>query len=231
MMFDQALQTYLEGFISEVRMKRIKEVVAQRTRHVTVVLEDIWQPQNASAAIRTSECMGLQEVHVIKNGEGYKINKQVVKGASKWMEIHKYTKKENNTQTCLMQLKDRGYKIVATVPAENSGLLTNLDVKDKTAFVFGSEKNGVSDEVLKLCDSRISIPMYGFTESYNISVSVAISLFHFINETKKQNIRWNLGEREQNELLQNWTRQSIKKCDLLVQEFFTTHGGKKEGRD
>jgi tRNA (guanosine-2'-O-)-methyltransferase len=230
-MYNQALQTYLEGFLSPERAARIKEVVAQRTRHVTIVLEDVWQPQNASAAIRTSECMGLQEVHIIKNGEGYKINKQVVKGASKWMEIHKYTKKENNTRTCLTQLKDRGYKIVATVPGENSGLLTKLDVKDKTAFVFGSEKNGVSDEVLELCDSRISIPMFGFTESYNISVSVAISLFHFINETKKQNIRWSLDEREQNELLQNWTKQSIKKCDLLVQEFFTKHGGKKEARD
>jgi tRNA (guanosine-2'-O-)-methyltransferase len=227
-MFDQALQTYLEGFISDVRMNRIKEVVSQRTRHVTVVLEDIWQPQNASAAIRTSECMGLQEVHVIKNGDGYKINKQVVRGATKWMEVHKYTRFENNTQTCLAGLKERGYKIVATLPAENSMLLTDLDVNSKTAFVFGSEKSGVSKEVLDMCDSKISIPMFGFTESYNISVSVAISLFHFINETKKQNIRWSLHDDEKNDLLHKWTKQCIKKCDLLVQEFYTTHGGKNK---
>lgn len=227
-MFDPNLQTYLEEFISPVRMNRIKEVVAQRTRYVTIVLEDIWQPQNASAAIRTSECLGLQEVHVIKNGDGYKINKQVVRGATKWMEINKYTNFENNSVTCLNQLKDRGYQIVATVPDEKMGLLTNLDVKKKTAFVFGSEKNGVSDDVLKMCDSKISIPMFGFTESYNISVSVAMSLFHFIHETKKQNINWKLNDVEQNELLQKWTKQSIKKCDLIVQEFFTMHGGKKQ---
>lgn len=227
-MFNQELQNYLEGFISPVRMNRIKEVISQRTRHVTVVLEDIWQPQNASAAIRTSECMGLQEVHIIKNGEGYKINKQVVKGANKWMEINKYTDFENNTHACLSQLKARGYKIVATVPSENSQLLTNLDVQDKTAFVFGSEKNGVSDDVLDMCDSKISIPMFGFTESYNISVSVAISLFHFIHESKKQKANWQLSDAEQKELLEKWTKQCIKKCDLIVQEFFTLHGGKKQ---
>lgn len=227
-MYNQELQNYLEGFISPIRMSRIKKVVSQRTRHVTIVLEDIQQAQNASAAIRTAECMGLQEVHIIKNGDGYKINKQVVKGATKWMEINKYTNFENNTNTCLLKLKDQGFKIVATIPDENSGLLTNLDTKTKTAFVFGAEKNGVSNDVLKLCDSKISIPMFGFTESYNISVSVAISLFYFIHETKKQNSNWKLSEFEQKEMLQKWTKQSIKKCDLIVQEFFTMHGGKKE---
>ena len=227
-MFNKDLQNYLEGFVSETRMKRIKEVVSNRTRHVTIILEDIWQAQNASAAIRTSEAMGLQELHIIKNGDGYKINKQVVKGANKWIEINKYSNHLNNTETCLKQLKDRGFKIVATVPAENSQLLTNLDVNCKTAFVFGSEKNGVSNDVLNLCDSKISIPMFGFTESYNISVSVAISLFHVIHELKKQNINYKLSEVEQNDLLHKWTKQSIKKCELLVQEFFTKHGGKKE---
>lgn len=227
-MYTPELQTYLETFISTERMNRLKQVLDQRTRHVTVVLEDIWQAQNASAAIRTSECMGLQEVHVIKNGDRYKINKQVVRGANKWMEIHKYTKHANNTRACLEELKQRGYRIAATVPKENARQLTDLDVSQKTAFVFGTEKTGVSNHVLDMCDERIFIPMYGFTESFNISVSVAMCLFYFINETKKQNIRWNLGIEERNELLMKWTRQSLKRSELIVSEFCTLHGGKNK---
>jgi tRNA (guanosine-2'-O-)-methyltransferase len=230
-MYDPQLQVYLETFISVDRMNRLKHVLDQRTRHATVVLEDIWQAQNASAAIRTSECMGLQEVHIIKNGDRYKINKQVVRGANKWMEIHKYSKEVNNTKVCLEHLKERGYRIVATAPHENARQLTNLDVFQKTAFVFGTEKTGVSNDVLDMCDERIYIPMYGFTESFNISVSVAMSLFYFINETKKQNIRWNLEIEERNELLMKWTRQSLKRSDLIVSEFYTTHGGKNKFMD
>ncbi|HYG51421.1 MAG TPA: RNA methyltransferase [Flavobacteriales bacterium] len=227
-MYNPDLQEYLERFISIERINRIKRVLDERTRYVTVVLEDVWQAQNASAAIRTSECMGLQEVHIIKNGDRYKINKQVVRGASKWMQIHKYTKHANNTRVCLEQLKQRGYRIAATVPHENARQLTNLDVFQKTAFVFGTEKTGVSADVLDMCDERIFIPMYGFTESFNISVSVAMCLFYFINETKKQNIRWNLEIEEQNELLMKWTRQSIKRSDLIVSEFYTALGGKNK---
>lgn len=224
---DPELQQYLEGFLSASRIERFKQVLRQRTRHATVVLEDIYQSQNASAVLRTAECLGLQDVYVVENNHRYQVNKQVVRGASKWVDIHRYAKHENNTVACITHLKQKGYRIAVTVPGETSTMLTDLDVQTPTAFVLGTEKFGASDDAMALSDVRVTIPMYGFTESYNVSVSAALCLFHFMNETKKQNIRWNLGEEEQNEMLQRWTKLAIRKSELIVQEFYTMTRGKK----
>lgn len=223
---DKALQQYLETFLSVSRIERFKQVIAQRTKHATVVLEDIYQSQNASAVMRTCECLGVQDFYVIEQKHKYNVNKQVVRGANKWTNVHKFSKHEDNTKACLESLKIKGYQIAVTLPGEDAVPITELDVERPTAFVFGTEKFGASETAIAMSDVKVTIPMYGFTESYNVSVSVAICLFHFLNETKKKNVRWTLPEQEQEELLHEWTKRAIKKSDLIVQEFFTKHRGK-----
>lgn len=225
---DVALQNYLEEFLMPGRVQRLKEIIAQRTNHVTIVLEDIYQAQNTSAVLRTAECLGLNEVHVIEDKHKYHVNKMVVRGANKWMDIKKFDRLNGGTETCLKSLKDRGYKLVATDPSADSTLLTDIDVTKKTAFVFGTEKFGVSPEAMKLCDERVKIPMFGFTESYNVSVSTALCLFHFISKAREKNVLIGLSDEEQIELLHTWTKKSVQRSDLLVEEFYTHHRGKNE---
>jgi len=199
--------------------------LSQRTRHVTVALEDIYQSQNASAVVRTCECMGLQDIHIIENTSTYQTNTRVLKGANKWMELIRYRKKEaNNTEACIHQLKKSGYTIYAADPAEEGISIHDIDVSTgKTAILFGNELRGVSNNALELCDHKVKIPMYGFTESLNISVSVAICLNTLIARMHQDSWeKFGLTDDEKEELTLQWYRKVVRKSDVIEREFLRT---------
>lgn len=213
---------YLSNHVTEQRLAQFNKVLSQRTRYITVALEDIYQSQNASAVLRTMDCFGVQDVHVIENYNQYQINPDVTLGSSKWLTINRYNQKENNTEEAINQLKTKNYRIVATTPHTNQTELENFDVhKGKVAVVMGAEKRGISDVVMDNADEFLKIPMYGFTESYNISVSAAISLYHISTQLKNSDIPWHLTEAEKDDLLLEWLKKSIKKSDLIVQDFLS----------
>jgi len=218
-MIDQ-LNDFLSQFSTEERSSQLLEVAQQRTRYVTVVLEDIYQTQNASAVLRTCDCFGVQDIHIIENTNSFNINPQVVIGATKWLHLHQYNQQANNTKSALRKLKADGYRIVATTPHRNDVNLNNFDLDaGKVAIVFGNEREGISDLVMEEADEFMKIPMYGFSESLNISVCAAITLQHLTNQLKSSNIKWQLSEHELKELYLEWLRKSIKKSELLVDEF------------
>ena len=175
-MMDEKLLKYFEGYLTENRKALFKKVLEDRTRHFTVVLEDIFQPHNASAVIRTCDIFGIQDVHAIENKYTNKVSRHVAKGSQKWITSKRYKSDANNTQICLNTLREKGYQIIATTPHNNSGLLQDFDVTKKSAFVFGVEAEGVSNYVKDNADGFLKIPMVGFTESLNISVAAAIIL-------------------------------------------------------
>ena len=217
---DKGLIKYLSEVITENRLKQLGRVLEHRTRYLTVVLEDIYQSQNASAVLRTCDCFGVQDVHIIENRSEYKINPDVALGASKWLSLNYYNKKENNTFDAIQQLKEHGYRIVATTPHTNDVDLEDFDLSaGKTALVFGTELTGVSDVVMENADEFMKIPMYGFTESFNISVSAAISLHHLIYKLKNSDIAWQLLQDEADEILLSWLRKSIKKSDIIEKRY------------
>jgi tRNA (guanosine-2'-O-)-methyltransferase len=219
-MNDSLLIEYLSQFISERRLALIHQVLNNRTRYFTVLLEDIIQTQNASAVLRTCECYGIQDVHIIENDNRYQYNPGVAMGAGKWIHLNKYNQSENNSYDAILTLKQKGYRIVATVPTENCIKLDDFNVlKGKAAFVFGSEINGISSVIRENADEMITIPMYGFTESYNISVSAAIIISHVIDKLRNSEVNWQLTEPEKNFLLFEWLKLSIKKPELLIQNF------------
>src|SRR5688572_21681741 len=192
---DKMVLEHLAQFVSDHKKEFISKVLACRTRHITVVLEDIYQSQNASAVVRTCECMGIQDIHIIEQQAKYDINPRVLKGANKWMTLHRYHDRTiNNTEMCFDQLRRDGYTVLVADPAEDGISIHDVEVMPgKLALVFGNELRGASQYGLEHADHRVKIPMFGFTESLNISVSVAICLNTLISKLH-QTAGWYLTE-------------------------------------
>ena len=216
------LITYLEGFVTEKRKNTFKNILLNRTRHFTVVLEDIFQQHNSSAVIRSCDVFGIQDIHIIENKYHSKVSRHVAKGSQKWLNLNNYKEDKNNTKDCLTRLKNEGYQIIATSPHNNTCTLHDLDISKKSAFIFGVEKSGVSEEVLINSDEILTIPMVGFTESLNISVAAAIILENLTNKLRNSNYPWRLSEKEQEILYTNWLEKSIKNVDEIKNRFFKT---------
>jgi len=212
---------FFNQFLTESRWELFNKIVDQRTRYITVVLEDIYQSQNASAVLRTCDCLGIQDVHIIENTNQFKINPDVVLGSSKWLNLYQYNTNENNSLSTIQNLKKNGYRIVATTPHINDVELDNFDLgKGKFALFFGSELPGLSNLVLENADEFIKIPMFGFTESFNISVSASIILHHLSTKLRNSNISWKLDEAQRDEILYNWLKTSLQDSDLIEKEFY-----------
>ena len=211
----------LHEFLNPTRIQRFEEVLANRTRHFTVAVENIFQSHNASAVLRTCDCFGLQDLHVIANENKYNLSKDVAMGAEKWVDLHSYYQKDNNTQDCIDALRKQGYQIVATTPHSNDVMLPDFDVSQKSAFFFGTEISGLSDLVLEQADSFVRIPMYGFTESYNISVSAALVLHDVVTRLKKSEVNWMLSEGELQDKRIDWAVKSLKSGPQILKQLLS----------
>ncbi|MEI7597260.1 MAG: RNA methyltransferase [Bacteroidota bacterium] len=215
------LINHLSQFVTDERFDKLQKTSFNRTRHIAVVLEDLFQSHNASAVLRSCDCFGIQNINVIENINEYNINNDVSMGAEKWLDIKHYNKIDykNNTVDCIYDLKQKGYKIVATTPHKNDFNLEEFPVDQKIALMFGTELNGLSDTAIEMADYYLQIPMYGFAESFNISVSAALCLHDLTHRIRKSNVKWQLPENERCELLINWLKLTINKSELIVDEF------------
>ena len=222
----EALIDHFLKCITDERKALFEELIQKRTKYLTVVLENIYQPLNASAVLRSCDCFGIQDVHVIENYNEFKPDREVAMGASNWLTVNRYDKNENNTLDCIQSLKNKGYRIVATSPHNSQTDLINFDLsKGKTALFFGTEVEGLSDVVLENADEHLHIPMYGFTESFNLSVSTAICLYEMRMKMEKENIKWHMTEDEKNQVLLNWLRYSIDRSEIVEEDFLKNRLG------
>jgi len=210
------LLDHLQGMITEERWNKFHDVIDNRTNYLAVVLEDIFQPHNASAVIRTCELTGIQNLHIVENTNPYEINPDIVVGSNKWINIHRHNNLDYNTLTCFKKLRKKGYRIVATSPHENDCLLEDLPLDQKTALVFGNEGAGLSKEAMENADAFVKIPIYGFTESYNISVSVALCLYHLIGRLKDSSIDWQLTQGEKDQLLFDYAMKTVRQPQKVL---------------
>jgi len=217
----ESLIEYLGGFISESKKQTIEKVLANRTRFITVVLEDIYQPQNASAVIRTCDCFGIQDLHVIENTNEYTLNPNVAQGSSKWVSIVRYNHSEsNNTEECLDTLENEGYRLYGTSPSRSDIEIDQIEFEHKMAFMFGTELSGLSGMARQRACHVVRIPMYGFTESFNLSVSVALCLQTLVKKMRFSAINWQLSEQEKQVIRLKWYRKSVKHAAILERFFF-----------
>ncbi|MDB9524505.1 RNA methyltransferase [Oscillatoria sp. CS-180] len=220
-----ALMEYLETFVTPERRAKIDAVLAQRTRHITVVAEDFHNAHNASAILRTCEGFGIQDIHVVENFNTFKARRGAASGSEKWVAISRYgSDQEDNTRQCLSKLRSLGYLIAATSPHEGAVAPAAIPLDQKLAVWFGSERYGVSQTALQAADFKLKIPMVGFIESLNVSVSVALCLYVLTQRLYQMEIDWHLSDREQRDLRLEWLRQSARHGDRLEQHFLAQQG-------
>lgn len=225
---DKALKTelinYLREFVTEDRWQTINEVIENRTRYLTVVLEDIYQPHNASAVLRSCDCFGIQDVHIIENKNEFDPNKGVTIGADKWISLNSYSEPgKNNTRECYQKLREQGYQIIATTPHENDVNIDEVELDQKTALVFGAELTGLSDYALEHADGFAKIPMEGFSESFNISVGAALCLYELSTRLRKSDFSWQLTDEEKLDLQDEWLEKSLRAGKSLKEKFLKEH--------
>lgn len=213
---------FVSNIVTDERCQLINRIASERTRYLTVVLENLFQPQNASAVLRSCECMGVQDVHIIENYNNFEVNPEIDMSASKWLSLNKYNLSEVNTTAAIGALKKQGYRIVATSPHVNDCNLHDFDVqKGKFALLFGTERQGLTPEALSMADEFIKIPMFGFIESYNISVSVALCLYDLLNRIKSEGVDYKLNSDERDDLRLRWLLLSVNKLDGLENRFLS----------
>jgi len=212
---DAAYLEYIENFMTENRREKFIKVLQERTKHFTIAMEDIFQLHNTSAVLRTCEIFGIQELNVIEAKYGKTIDKEIAMGAQKWVDVTRY----HSTQDCIDKLKAKGYRIIATSPHDNSSLLDDFDISQPCAIFFGTERLGLSEEVLKQADGFLKIPMVGFTESINVSSSAAIVIQNLTSRLRKSGISWKLSEEEIFEKRIDWTRKTIRDIDYITQKY------------
>ena len=213
-----AVLNKLRSFISESRADKFHRVASNRTKLIKVVIEDVYQDRNAGAVFRTCDCFGIYQLAVINNLYCTKVARDISKGAEKWLEIETYnSENKNNTIACINDLKQNGYEVVATTPNDAEIELPEFEITGKTAILFGTEMAGLSADALALADKKLRIPIYGFTESFNISVSAALTLQSVVAKMHKSALSWQLPEDEQIEMEIAWILKSLgeRRQDIL----------------
>ncbi len=218
-MIDLKYLEFLENILTDNRKERFSNVLANRTNHFTVAMEDIFQLHNTSAVMRSCEVFGVQELNVVEEKFGKSIDKEIAMGAQKWVDVNRF----ESISICIDSLKSKGYQIIATTPHENDCMLDDFDISKKSAFFFGTERDGLSEEVLKNADGFLKIPMVGFTESLNISVSAAITLQNLTNRLRKSDVKWQLTDEEILVKRMQWARSSIKHIKRIEARYYEEH--------
>lgn len=214
-MVNDSLFEYLAGYLTDRRRALFLEVLQKRTKHFTVATEGVYQLHNTSAVIRSCDIFGIQDIHVVEDIEGKRIDKEIAMGAQKWVDLHRYT----TVQDCVSQLRKEGYSIVATSPHGKAISPEDFDISQKAAFFFGKESDGLSPYVLEQADTLIKIPMYGFTESLNISVSAAIILQNVVSRLHQSDVPWQLSSHQIKEKQFDWMCKTIKSVDSIIERF------------
>jgi tRNA (guanosine-2'-O-)-methyltransferase len=204
--------------ITPNKQEMFDRIAAQRTKHITVVLENVFQEHNASAVLRSCDCFGIQELHVIEKDNQYKVQRDIALGAGRWVDMYNFDKGSEVTKDCLTKLKSKGYKIVATSP-HTEKTINDIDLSQPMAFVFGTERRGISDEVVELSDELVKIPMYGFTESFNISVSVALVLNTIRTRLEESDLNWRLSQEDLIDLKIKWCKKILNGGEALEKHF------------
>lgn len=213
----EAWLAWLLQYIGPERKAVMTEKLRLRTNALTVVLENIYQPHNASAVLRTCDCFGLQDVHVIENGYRFKSVPDISLGATRWLRVFRYPE---STKDALTKIKAKGYKVWATTPHQRSVTLDQLSLSpsEPVALLMGTEQTGLSEEALSMADEFVHIPMYGFTESLNISVSAAIAI-HQLNEKLRKAPGWELSPQVQQKVMIHWISGGIRNLPELKARF------------
>lgn len=200
-------------FLSDERKQYMESVLENRTDFLRVILEDIRDPHNANAIIRSGECLGIQHYHIIENENVFKLGRGVSRGAIKWVDVHQYPESNTPTKDVFKDLKSKGFKIVATSPNKQACSPEDLSLDQPIAIVLGNERDGISEEAKTLADDFVRLPMHGFTESYNVSVAAGITLYSLISKIRSFVENWQFDERTKDDYRLQWYKKCMARPD------------------
>lgn len=215
-MIDLDYLAFLENILTDNRKEKFLKVLENRTKHFTIAVEDVFQMHNTSAVMRSCEVFGIQELNIIEQRFGKRIDKEIALGAQKWVDINRF----DTVEGCVSSLRNKGYQIIATTPHENDCMIQDFDISKPSALFFGTEKDGLSPEILEKADGFLKIPMVGFTESLNISVSAAIIIQNLTNRLRNSDIDWHLSDEEMMEKRLVWAKNSIKDIKRIEARYY-----------
>jgi len=218
-MVDLEYLAFLENILTDNRKERFQQVLSKRTNHFTIAMEDIFQLHNTSAVMRSCEVFGIQQLNVIEERYTKSIDKEIAMGAQKWVDVNRF----DSISGCISSMKSKGYQIIATTPHENDCDLDDFDISKPSALFFGTERDGLSEEVLQNADGFLKIPMAGFTESLNISVSAAIIIQNLMSRLHKSDIKWQLSDEEILEKRLQWAKNTIKDIKRIEERYYQTN--------
>jgi tRNA (guanosine-2'-O-)-methyltransferase len=215
---DEFLLSEFYKILTDERIRLFEKIIAQRTNHLTVVLEDIYQEHNASAIVRTCDSFGIQSLHLIESRNVYQVHEGISRGSNQWVTLeHHYSEGKSSTDI-FNEIKSKGYKIAATSPHAIEYDIFNLPIDEPIALIFGAEKKGITAAAIENADYLVRIPMYGFAESLNVSVAAAITLNELRKRLNQSSIPWPLSNQEKLETLLSWCRKHIKSSELIENE-------------
>lgn len=215
----EQLITQLSDVLSLDRRQKIQSVASQRTHHITVVLEDVFQPHNSAAVIRSCDCFGIQDLHTIEKRNKFTQNPNISMGAEKWIDFHRW----QDTGACLNKLKADGYSIVALTLSEKAIPLSEVPVERPLALCIGTEETGLSLEAHAIADTHAFIPMYGFTQSFNLSVCTALCLQMLVHRLKETGVKYQLKKNEAIDLQLRWLMKDIGFSQRILEDFCKKH--------
>jgi tRNA (guanosine-2'-O-)-methyltransferase len=215
---NEALKNAFYELIPAAKRKMFDRISIDRTQHLTVVLENIYQEHNASAVVRSCDCFGIQELHVIESENQYKVQRDIARGAGRWVDMYNYHEGDTPLVDCIEKLKQNGYKIAALTPDADAHTIFSVPIDQPLALVFGTEWKGISDDVRAHADYTVKIPMVGFTESFNVSVSAALALQALRHRLENSDINWKLSPTEVCELQIKWCQKYMRNGDIVRRE-------------
>lgn len=214
----ESLVEYLSGFVLGSRLDVLHRVLAQRTDYMAVAVADLYHGHNASAVVRTCDCFGVQTLFAHQGRNAFLPEKEITMGADKWVTVKLM---DGELLDTVSHLRSQGYRIVATTPhGEGCVSLSDFDVAaGPFALLFGSERQGLERVVVEACDQCLTIPMFGFTESLNISVSAAIALQHLAGELRRHDVDWQLSRSRRADVMLEWLMGSVKDAHRIAQKW------------
>ena len=215
----QDVYEYMKGFLTEERLSKIEKYAEESSDFVLPVLENIYQFRNAAAIIRSVEACGFHKIAALEEENVFNPNTRVARGADTWMQVEKMPK----TMSSLQQIRDKGYKILAVSPEKNAISLPEYELKEPVALIFGTEMEGVSQEVLDFADETLIIPMYGFTQSFNVSVAAAICMYELKQKLLKLDIDYKLSDEKKLAMKIRWAVNSARSGDEVLNHYLKKH--------
>mgnify|MGYP000657605105 CR=1 FL=1 len=213
---------YMSGFLTGERIQTLRRTLAMRTRYMTILTENTFHPQNASALVRHCEAFGVQDLHTVETMCRFDPSVNIVRGTDKWIDIIRH----DSTEEAIASLKASGYRIVATTPHRESCTPETFDVeKGRFCLVFGTEHAGVSPQIISAADEFLRIPMCGMVESLNVSASAAILIYMLSQRMRLSDVAWRLSEAECSEVMFRWVMSSVRDARRILERRFGAESG------